>query len=100
MKKQPKANDRVSTLRKRVRSTVFAVIVLILSLAAGFAMLAIVWEGPVWVEILVGAIAVAVAIAVLFFTFRWMRLMYLEELRVKADDPLHGVEERVRKMDR
>ncbi len=100
MKKRSKANDRVLTLRKRVRSTVFAVIVLILSLAAGFAMLAIVWEGPVWVEILVGAIAVAVAIAVLFFTFRWMRLMHLEELRATADGPSPGVEELAGKMDR
>lgn len=87
MKKRSKANDRVLTIRKRVRSTVFAVIVLILSLAAGFAMLAIVWEGPVWVEILVALIAVAIAFAVVFFTFRWVRIMHIEELKAQ-DDPL------------
>lgn len=98
--KRPKANDTVLMLRKRVRSTVFAVIVLVLSLGAGFTMLAIVWEGPVWVEVLVAVIAAAVAFAVLFFTFRWMRLMHLEELRAQADEPSPPVDERMGKMER
>lgn len=100
MTKRSKVNDNVLALRRKVRSTVFAVIVLILSLAAGFTMLAIVWDGPVWVEVLVAAIASAVALAVLFFTFRWMRMMHLEELREQVDARLSGGEDDKRKRGR
>lgn len=75
--------DKASLLKKRVRTTVFAVVVLILSLAAGFSLLSIVWDGPHWVEALVGVIAGVIAAAVLFFTFRWVRLV-----EVEADDQI------------
>mgnify|MGYP007125810262 CR=1 FL=1 len=100
MTKRSKVSDNVLALRRKVRSTVFAVIVLILSLAAGFTMLAIVWDGPVWVEVLVAAIAAAVALAVLFFTFRWMRMMHIEELREQVDARLSGDEDDKRKRER
>ncbi len=59
--------------RKRVVNAVISIGVLVLSVISGFIMLAIAWNGPVWVEILVGVVATAIIVAVLLYTLKWVR---------------------------
>lgn len=61
--------------RNRIRSTIIAVVVLIIMIIVGFVLIAKAWDGNVFIKIMVGLGVASFIVLLVYFTGKWVTVM-------------------------